>query len=301
MAMGTIKLARRMFSHTKVHSWPLTAYLYKRVFKVVADGSDRTADFRGLRLTFPTVDVGIAPGLLDGYYEQQELTIYEALAKTSRTIVDVGGNIGIYAGIGARNLPEDGRLITFEPVPDNLAYMDRNLEANGLTGKVTVEPLALGEEVGEVTIYLAEGLTGAHSVSARTVKTSRGSIVVPMVTLDHYLADQGVGQVDVIKIDVEGFDVAALRGMAKTLAEHQPALLVEYAPALLRNCGFAPSALRDLVFDTYQHVFVIDEPRQTVQAVTRADLGKHDDKKILLNLVGVNRPEHREIVLRHLA
>ncbi|WP_084476645.1 FkbM family methyltransferase [Actinokineospora enzanensis] len=297
--MGTIKLARRMFSHTRVHSWPVTAYLYRRVFRVVADGSDETADFHGVRLTFPTVDVGIAPGLLNGYYEQQELSIYEDLAKVSKTIVDIGGNIGIYACVGARHLPADGRVVSFEPVPDNLTRLRQNLEQNDLQDKVTVAATAVGAEAGEITLHLAEGLTGAHSVSAETVGTARGSVVVPMVRVDDYLTEQGVGPIDVVKIDVEGFDVAALRGMSKTLQADSPTLLVEYAPALMRNCGFEPSEMRDIVFDTYQHVFLIDEPRNSVRFTTQDELAKLDDKKVLLNLIGVNRPEHLSIIKRH--
>ena len=293
IALGVIRVFRRAFSHTRLHSWPVTGYLYRKVFGVVAAGGDRTSTFMGVKLTFPTEDSAMAPGLIAGYYERQELTLFQRLVRVSNTVLDAGGNIGIYACVGAKQLPPGSRLVTFEPVPQNQAYLRRNLEQNQVESSVTVVDSALGAEAGSVTIHLAAGSTGAHSVSADTVGAgSTGSVTVPMTTIDDFLADHDFGSVDVIKVDVEGFDVAVLRGGAKTLREHMPTLFVEYAPALLRNAGFDPAELLDIVFDTYDHVLVIDEPRNLVRRTKRVEMAAMADRKNLVNLVGVQRPEH---------
>jgi FkbM family methyltransferase len=294
LALNVIGVSRRLFSHTRVHSWPVTGYLYRKVFGVVApSGGDRTSVHLGATLSFPTEDSAIAPGLIAGYYERQELTLVQRLARVSRTLVDAGGNIGIYACVAGTVLPPGGRLVTFEPVPRNLTYLKRNIEQNGVQDVVTVVGCALGAESGEVTIHLAEGFTGSHSVSAQTVGAfSAGSITVPMTTIDTYLAEHDFGPVDVIKVDVEGFDVAVLRGAIKTIREDAPTLFVEYAPALLRNGGFEPTELVDIVFDCYEHVLMIDEPRHIVRPVERAELAAMADRRNLVNLVGVSRPEH---------
>lgn len=296
IAVGTIRIARRLFAHTRVHSWPITTRIARRVFRMAAPAGDETIEFRGQSLTFPTEDVSISAGLVGGYYERLELDLYERVATTSRTILDVGGNVGIYACAGAGRLLPGGRVITFEPVPGNLEYLRRNVEANGHGEAVTVEPIAVGDQDGELTIHLAAGSTAGHSVSERTAGIPTGSvsssITVPVRSLDSYLAEHGLDRVDVIKIDVEGFDIAVLRGAAKTLASQGPALFVEYAPDSLRNCGFDPTELLDTVFAHYPQVLVINEPKATVRLADRESLVAFTERQYMLNLVGLRRPEH---------
>lgn len=293
-ALAIIRVSRRLFSHTRVHAWPITGYLYRKVFGLVAPGGDRTSDYLGVTLTYPTEDSAIAAGLVGGYYERQELTLYSRLAGVSKTVLDAGGNIGIYACIGAAQLPPGGRLVTFEPVPQNLAYGRRNLDQNGLTDRVEVVQTALGPEPGTVVIHLAAGgFTGSHSVARATVGAdSSGSLTVPMTTIDDYVSQHGLSPVDLIKVDVEGFDIAVLRGALRTLRTDQPTLLVEYAPALLRNAGYDPVDLLEIIFSNYEHVLLIDEPRNVVRAVERDELAAMADRKNLVNLVAINRSDH---------
>jgi FkbM family methyltransferase len=301
IAMGTIRVARRLFARTPVHAWPITTRIARRVFGVVAPvGEDLTTDFRGLRMTVPAEDVALAPGIVGGYYEREELDLFERVAAASRTVIDVGGNIGIYACAGGRSLPTGGRLISFEPVPRNVEYLRRNLAQNEQRATVSVEPVAVGDADGEVTIHLAGSSSMGHSVSVKTAETPSGSVSdsvdVPVRAIDSYVAEHGIERVDVIKIDVEGFDLAVLRGARQTLGEHGPTLFVEYAPASLRNAGFDPVHLLDVVFDNYEHVLVIDEPRSKVQKADRAALVAFADKPYMLNLVGIRNPEHLALI-----
>jgi FkbM family methyltransferase len=222
------------------------------------------------------------------------LTLFSRLAGVSKTVLDAGGNIGIYGCIGAAQLPPGGRLVTFEPVPQNLAYVRRNLDQNGLTDRVEVVQTALGPQQGTVVIHLAAaGFTGSHSVAQATVGSeSTGSMTVPMTTIDDYVREHGLSPVDLVKVDVEGFDIAVLRGALRTLRADKPTLMVEYAPALLRNAGYDPIDLLEIVFSNYEHVMLIDEPRNVVRATDRAELAAMANRKNLVNLVAISRPDH---------
>src|SRR5690348_7289733 len=91
-------------------------------------GCDLEVVWHGLRLTGPAEDRFMMARLFGGYYEEQELAAFTALAGGCRRIVDIGANIGLYACAGAAAMPPDGQLLAFEPVPAKVAYLRHNIE-----------------------------------------------------------------------------------------------------------------------------------------------------------------------------
>lgn len=294
--LAVIRFARRALANTPVHSLPMVSWLYRKTVRLAWGGADVAADFRGLRLTVPSGDHILAAGVAGGYYESIELDLLQRLAGISRTIVDVGANIGIHTCVGAAALPADGRLIAFEPVPNNLAALRHNIDQNNLADRVRVEELAVGETPGEMRINLAE-LSVNHSLVAGVVGNSRESLPVKVTSIDTYaFGCTPPLAVDVLKIDVEGYDGYALRGAAKVLTEQQPALLVEFVPSDLATAGFAPAEFLELVYDCYPHVYVIDEPRRRLSHCTAEDLRRYGERSVNLNLLAVRRPEHVDTI-----
>ena len=132
-SLAVIKSARKLFARTPIEKLPLTTTIKTKVFGFGSAGGDVTTNFRGIQLTFPTKDIIIAPGLVGGFYEKIELDVFERLATISETIVDVGANIGLYCCIAADRVAAAGKIVAFEPVPENLGYLRRNLEDNDQT------------------------------------------------------------------------------------------------------------------------------------------------------------------------
>lgn len=294
--MSTIRLARRLIVNTPIQRWPLTTAVYRWLFRRVCPPGEVTAEVHGVRLTFPGHDITIAPGLLGGFYEQLEVDAFVRLAAHSSTIVDVGGNLGLYACLGGKALPVHGTLVAFEPVPDNLGFLRRNVAQNPSAGRVIVQASAVGDTEGEVTIHLSKSNIGTHSVSVANVGPTQRQVTVPITSLDRYLSANGIGPVDLLKIDVEGYDGAVLRGAADTIKQATPTLFVEYGPAQLRNCGFDPDDFLDIIFDLYGHVLLIDEARRSVRRCTRHELSRMATRKVMFNLICVQRPEHLAIL-----
>jgi FkbM family methyltransferase len=296
-----IKIARRLFANTPIQRFALTTRIYTKVFRFGSPGDEVSVNFRGVRLDVPTNDATIAPGLVGGFYERIELDVFERLATISKTVVDVGANIGLYSCIAAHRMPSGGRVVAFEPVPENLRYLKRNLEGNERTAQVVVEELAVGQTSGEIQIYLAAGSIGTHSPSAKNAFGSTTSITVPEVSLDDYAQQKlGARSIDLLKVDVEGYEGAVLRGARKTLQQDKPTLLIEFVPDHLANCDFSPEEFLDLIFETYDDIFLVDEPRETFKPCGKGDLVRYSARGHKnANLIAVSksrRAGHQHVI-----
>jgi len=161
---------------------------------------------------------------LEGERFIAELPLVRDLARPGYTVVDVGANIGYYTLLFESVVGVTGRIVAFEPEPDNLAELRVNVEKNSLRN-VTIEPCAVGARSG--TVAFARGINGG--VRDDAVSSTGDEVRVPLVTLDEALS----GAVDLIKIDVEGYEEEVLRGATRTLRTQRPALFVEIHPGLM--------------------------------------------------------------------
>ena len=119
-------------------------------------------------------------------------------------VVDVGAHHGLYAlALGHLIAPCGGRLLAVEPNPKNVAILKSNLARNGLEDTVTVEESAVGEGEGVMS------LTDHGSESTLSPKAGRWQ--VPVRSLAAILKGHGLNRVDLLMIDVEGWELAVLR------------------------------------------------------------------------------------------
>jgi FkbM family methyltransferase len=204
------------------------------VFRFGYGADEIELEFRGASLSVPASDVTIVPGLVGGFYEKIELDLFEAVAERSALVVDVGGNVGMYACLAAMRAPA-GRVVTFEPVPQNLGYLRRNLERNAVDARVEVVAKAVSDIPGVQPIYLADSV-GTHSLSSVNA-ASQSRIDVEVTTLDECLADRPV---DALKIDVEGLDGHALSGAKRPCSRDGRRCSLSSCPAVWQRRGLIP-------------------------------------------------------------
>lgn len=156
-----------------------------------------------------------------------------SFVKSSDSVIDIGSNVGEVLMNFARIVGPSGRALGFEPNPATLAKCRRNLALNNLSN-VELQGCALGNEVGEVFLGRpAESNAGADRVMTR----GDGLHHVPVTTLDAFLDDHPIARLDLIKIDVEGFDLNVLRGAARSIEKFTPVLFVELSDSNLREQG----------------------------------------------------------------
>jgi FkbM family methyltransferase len=206
-------------------------YLTWRVLRALVPPGDRTflayAPGGGrVRLRYREV-VGFLR-LVHGRFEGAEIETLMEAARPGTVAVDVGANVGIFTIPLARAVGTDGAVWAFEPLPENVDRLHANVVENQLSN-VRLLAVAASDADGVLPFHLAGD--SAYG-STREVFFGRGtgrSQTVPAVRLDTEWMAHGMPPVSVIKIDVEGAELAVLRGSLDMIRHCRPLLLIEAA------------------------------------------------------------------------
>jgi FkbM family methyltransferase len=184
--------------------------------------------------------------------------------------VDIGANIGYYTLLMARAVGPEGRVIAFEPDAANAELLRRNIAENGYANVIVVEA-AVAESEGTVRLHLAEANSVNHRLS--TDDDGRAVVEIPAVTLDGWLEANGVVRADFIKLDIEGAEIRALAGMARTFAGNPDLKMVlEFSPYNLGQCGGCSDAYFAVLEGLGLQFGEIEEHAARVIPVSREDL-----------------------------
>ncbi len=184
--------------------------------------------------------------ILTGNHEPETIQAFAALLAPGMTVIDLGANIGQYTLVAARRVGPRGRVYAFEPTPSLAEHARRNLELNGLDN-ATVHSVAVSDAPGRVTLHIIEAGEPNMNSIVNGCSDPKG-LEVPTVTLDGFAADQSLRAVDVIKMDIEGAELQALRGADTLLTGADPPVLVlELNPKTLAYSGHTPDDLLGLL------------------------------------------------------
>jgi FkbM family methyltransferase len=166
------------------------------------------------------------------YTDRPERRLLKATLSAGDVVVDAGANIGIYSQFFSRCVGPTGVVHSFEPSPENFA---RLRSAARRLSNVRVWPAGVGERTGRSTLYLSEKLNVDHR-TYMAEGDARASVPIDIITLDDYFEP---GQrVDLIKMDIQGYELHALRGATRALADNPAAkLLLEFWPYGLKQAG----------------------------------------------------------------
>lgn len=168
-------------------------------------------------------------------YEPTKTAALRSVIRPGMTFVDIGGNKGDFSLIAAKAMGDAGRIVCVEPEPINVEWIRKSIERNRYAS-IELAPVALAERDGEDTLFLGPK-SGWHTL-VEDPSLVVGTITVPIRTLDSLLAERGIGQVDVLKLDVEGAEDRVLAGAAATLSGvHPMTLLVDLHPKRVDTLG----------------------------------------------------------------
>jgi FkbM family methyltransferase len=183
-----------------------------------------------------------------GVLEPELTYLIKRLLPSRHFFLDIGANVGYYTVLAAMINPEC-RIHSFEPSPSTFGVLSENVAANHLLN-VQVHQLALGDKTGTLkfNIYADQAFNspgaGTNDKHHFFKNGPLRVIDVPSVRLDEFLAEHHLPQPDIVKLDVEGFELFVLKGANKLLAsDNPPVLLCEVAPLWLKRFGLAPSDL----------------------------------------------------------
>jgi FkbM family methyltransferase len=190
------------------------------------DDTDVTVTTRdGLALRVPSLRESIGFHLLiDGVYEPETMSCLEQQLPRGGTFVDVGANIGVFTCRAASIVGPSGRVLAIEASPAIRPYLEENVGAN-CAGNVVVEPCAAADvDGGDVDFF--EAPRTSFGMGSLAPQFSGTATRVPGRTLDAMLAGRGIDHVDVLKVDVEGFEASVFRGARRLLAGERPPLVI---------------------------------------------------------------------------
>jgi len=173
------------------------------------------------------------------YVDRAERRFLAGVLAAGSVVVDAGANIGIYSRFLSRCVGAGGRVHSFEPSPDNFAHLKSAL-AN--VTNVTLNQLAVGEKTEDSMLYVSEELNVDHRAYP-TAREPRRAISIRTTALDDYFKPGT--RVDLIKMDIQGYELHALQGAERVISDNpQINLLVEFWPYGLRCAG---ASEKDLV------------------------------------------------------
>lgn len=178
--------------------------------------------------------------LAKGWYEPDETAWYDEFVRHGDLVVECGANIGVFTLQLARLVGPEGRVISYEPDPSLRRILERNVSVNGY-GNVLVRPFAVADEPGEMSFYRAPKNQGDNRLFSHGPGDE--SFPVQVVRMDDDLPDDG-RRIDLLKIDIQGAEPLALRGLGHTLHSLPPRrLLMEFWPHGIIGMGGDPRAL----------------------------------------------------------
>ena len=220
-----------------------------------------------------------------GHYYERNVThwIERLLSLASEPVLyDVGANYGYYTLLAA---PTASHVYSFEPVDTTVRQLRENVSRNALDGKVTVFPIGLSDHDGtvEINIYNSSGNNSQFTVtssdsSVRIVRTEP----IQLVALDGLVDREGLSLPTVVKMDIEGAELFALRGARSTLAASMPAIVMEFDDSSFAEAGYSRAdILAEL--DTLEYaVFGLATDPHDLTLHPRAHLADHSIANLVL-------------------
>ncbi|MCX8490254.1 MAG: FkbM family methyltransferase [Cyclobacteriaceae bacterium] len=186
-----------------------------------AHGTFRTIHRNGL---FIQVDISdyIGHYLYFGFLDSGIQNLF-GLCQKNFNVIDVGTNIG-WVALNFARLSESGRVIGFEPDPYNYSVCKSNSDRNALPN-LTILPYALGETSSQVMMEVrTPDNRGGNRIAP---KNGSGSVNVQIKRLDDIEEIASLSSINLVKLDVEGYELKVLRGAHATIQKHKPILFIE--------------------------------------------------------------------------
>jgi FkbM family methyltransferase len=175
-----------------------------------------------------------------GYYSRDEIAVLKRILRPGMVFVDAGANFGEFTLIAAKHVGPSGRVVSFEPEPAVYAQLAANVALSKSHNVIALQ-LALGERESTVPLYCHASSVAPSfrndivaSVMPRNDSVETGS--ARCRRLDDVLRELGIDRVDVLKSDVEGYELFLLRGASETL-ERRPILILELSRASFAAAG----------------------------------------------------------------
>ncbi len=179
-----------------------------------------------------------------GSYNRDILIVLDRILKPGMVVVDIGSNIGEITLFAAKHVGRSGRVYAFEADGDIADRLGSTVAANEFS-QVVIVPHGVSDHVGSAPIFGIKGVfsDGSRNTALTTLYASeiRSRVIntIPLTTLDTYFQEAAPDRIDVVKIDIEGAELPALRGSRRVLERYRPWLIIEVQAETSGTAGYA--------------------------------------------------------------
>jgi FkbM family methyltransferase len=212
----------------------------------MSDGFNQIKETRHGRMLYNINDEYVGRSLdLYGEYSEGEIDLFSRVVAPGDIVLDIGANIGAHTIWLAKATLPDGAVIAYEPQRYSFQSLCANLALNSITNAIAFWQ-AVGEQPGRITVPIGDPRRRNNFGGLELGKYQQGDQVV-VVRID----DLGLPRCKLMKVDVEGMELAVLKGAAQTIARLRPVLYVEDdRPSLSANLQHY---IASLGYDMYWH------------------------------------------------
>ncbi len=231
-------LGRKIFGGKGLRKYAVVDRAWSSMSRLVRDDTVMVNGYKMWSDVVNGIDFG---GQTTGQiFDAPLVELFNREVKPGMTVLDIGAEMGYFTCLFAKLVGPLGRIYAFEPNPHNLEYLRKNVAVNDFKN-VTVMPQAASDAKGEMRFFAR----GPHSsLGYDRFADGETPITVKTAALDDVLRD--VPRIDFMKIDIEGSEGKAFRGM-QGIVKKNPSMriVMEFYPMLLKKAGEDPRAVFD--------------------------------------------------------
>ena len=186
-------------------------------------------------------------------YECKEVELLKKIIKQNSNIIDIGANIGYYTTFFSLTASK-GNVFGFEPEISNLKLLKKNIRTNKCSN-ITLFENSVGEICCESKLYLSDDNSGDHrcySLSQKEYKVQK----IKQINLDSINFNC---KIDLIKIDIQGYEYKAFKGMIKLIKNNRPTIMSEFWPHAIKLSGERPIDFLNFFHDLKYDIFDVNK------------------------------------------
>lgn len=198
---------------------------------------------------------------VNGYFESGTCLFVEKFLKKGMVVIDAGANAGQYTLISANKVGPSGKVHSFEPSPRMFDELRFNVNLNKLDTTCELNNYALSDSAGTAQLSRYEAGKEVYGSLGNHCREDGGAIIghdeVKTISLDEYIHKMKIERIDLIKMDIEGAELLALKGSQEILSRPDgPALIIEIADINTEGFGYKGMKIWDHLesFDYKMHI-----------------------------------------------
>ena len=223
-------------------------------------------------------DPVISGALFFGVYEKSETKFLNDICFEGMKVIDIGANVGYYSALTSDIVGPEGIVLAIEPDPESFKYLLKTIQASKFKN---IRPFlkAASDHNNILPLFISKDNRGDNRLYQTNQK--RDYINVKTIRLDELIIENEIDQIDLIKIDVQGYEPKAIRGMEKIITSSKKIiLLTEFWPKGIIDAGENPYDFLEMLrnFD-----FLLYELNKKGKLVL---LRKEDDAKLIYKYRG---------------